>query len=160
MTLQRQLENYALWLEARGLKQVSRFYELDMPSTSDQSLEVVQASNLFVIEFSASAAEEDLVHKIISALKLENDFSLLRATKKDITKIPGLVKSWKLETRVFIFSQSLSEVSTGKQFSEVSNIFSTLNAIGLELFTTCAPKDLIEDPTKKAPLWQALKSIL
>ena len=87
MTLQRQLENYALWLEARGLKQVSRFYELDMPSTSDQSLEVVQASNLFVIEFSASAAEEDLYIRRL-ALKLENDFSLLRATKKDITKIP------------------------------------------------------------------------
>ena len=162
MTLQKQLQNYALWLEARGLEQVSRLFSAEATISTEDSttIEVVKSSHLFVLESTASQAEEELILKIVSALKLGNDYSLLRADSKDILQIPALVKSWKLEAQIYIFSETLSEVSTGKKFSEVLNNYNSLDAIGLRLFTTWSAKELMDDPAKKAPLWQALQAQL
>ena len=161
MTLQRQLQNYALWLEARGLQQVSRLFSTEATRTEDSpTIEVVQSSHLFVLEKTASQAEEELILKIISALKLGSDYSILRADSRDILQIPALVKSSKLEAQIYIFSETLSEVSTGKTFSEVLNNYNSLDAIGLRLFTTWSAKELIDDLAKKAPLWKALQAQL
>ncbi len=162
MTLQRQLQNYAVWLEARGLQQVSRLFSAETATIKENAtaIEVVKSSHLFVLERDASQAEEELILKIISALKLGSDYSILRADSKDILQIPALVKSSQLEAQIYIFSQTLSEVSTGKKFLEVLNNYNSLDAIGLRLFTTWSAKELIDDPAKKAPLWKALQSQL
>ena len=159
MTLQRQLQNYALWLEARGLAQVSRIFATDLEVTKEASAEidVPKSSHLFVLESSATKSEEELILKIISALKIGDDYSILRANSKDILQIPASVKSWKLEAQIYIFSEDLSEASTGKNFSDVLNSFNNLDALGLRLFTTWSAKELIKDPSKKVPLWKALQ---
>ena len=99
MTLQKQLQNYALWLEARGLEQVSRLFSAEATISTEDSttIEVVKSSHLFVLESTASQAEEELILKIVSALKLGNDYSLLRADSQGYSA--NTSSSQKLEIR-------------------------------------------------------------
>ena len=91
--------------------------------------------------------------------KLGDDFYLYRASKDEVLSLPATIAEWQQNTNILVFDKDLSEASTGKAFSEVVNKISPLDAIGVKLFTTHSPIELIKDPSKKAPLWAAIQQI-
>ena len=162
MTLQKQLQNYAIWLEQRGLSAVSRVYELakeETPKSETKAAPIQKTSNIFVISPTATKEEQDLILKIVAAMKLGDDFYLYRASKDEVLSLPATIAEWQQNTNILVFDKDLSEASTGKAFSEVVNKISPLDAIGVKLFTTHSPIELIKDPSKKAPLWAAIQQI-
>ena len=78
-----------------------------------------------------SEEEESLIRKIVSALKIENSIEISKANDINILQLPNQIKSWNTDVTVYIFSKSLSEVSTGKNFEAINNQTTNLSAIGL-----------------------------